>query len=56
MSVNVKDSVHRLKWIAGLSAATYLLARQIKTLEQSFLTEGGFTEQLYHKRSRFRRR
>jgi len=36
--------------------ATYLLKRQIATLEKDFLEKGGFTERLYHKRKDFRRR
>ena len=34
--------------------ASYLLARQLKSLEQSFLSEGGFTERLYRERKRQR--
>ncbi|MBI4038262.1 four helix bundle protein [Candidatus Daviesbacteria bacterium] len=30
--------------------ATYLLDRQIKSLEEKFVTEGGYTEKLFHKR------
>ncbi|MBI4726941.1 four helix bundle protein [candidate division TA06 bacterium] len=34
--------------------ASYLLGRQLKKLEQQFLTEGGFTERLYNARSQMR--
>lgn len=37
--------------ICLIHQATYLLRRQMKTLEESFLTEGGFTERLYRMRS-----
>jgi four helix bundle suffix protein len=33
-----------------INQASYLLARQLKTLEERFLEEGGFTERLYRKR------
>ena len=35
--------------------ASYLLRRQMQTLEQVFLTEGGFTERLYQKRQAARK-
>lgn len=38
-----------------INQATYLLKRQIKKLEQDFLNEGGFTERLYHARTRRKR-
>ncbi|MBI5665805.1 MAG: four helix bundle protein [Nitrospirae bacterium] len=34
--------------------ASYLLGRQLKKLEQQFLTEGGFTERLYNARTQMR--
>jgi restriction system protein len=34
----------------------YLLDRQLRQLEQAFLKEGGFTERLYHGRSRSRKK
>jgi restriction system protein len=33
----------------------YLLDQQLRQLEQAFLKEGGFTERLYHARSRSRK-
>ncbi len=36
--------------------ANYLLDRQLRSLEKDFLKEGGFTERLYHARSRSRRK
>src|SRR5712691_46691 len=33
----------------------YLLDQQLRQLEQAFLKEGGFTERLYHGRSRSRK-
>jgi four helix bundle suffix protein len=36
--------------ICLINQATYLLGRQLQKLEQQFLTEGGFTERLYHQR------
>jgi restriction system protein len=33
-----------------INQTSYLLARQLKTLEERFLEEGGFTERLYRKR------
>jgi len=41
--------------ICLINQASYLLHRQLKTLEQRFLSEGGFTETLYRAR-RSRRR
>ena len=41
--------------ICLINQASFLLARQIKTLEQKFLQEGGFTENMYWAR-RSRRR
>ena len=34
----------------------YLLDQQLRQLEQAFLKEGGFTERLYHGRSRSRKK
>ncbi|HDH53410.1 MAG TPA: four helix bundle protein, partial [Nitrospirae bacterium] len=34
----------------------YLLDRQLRSLEKGFLNDGGFTERLYHARSRSRRK
>lgn len=36
--------------ICLINQASYLLGRQMQTLEQSFLTEGGFTERMYRER------
>ncbi|HET6426807.1 MAG TPA: four helix bundle suffix domain-containing protein [Phycisphaerae bacterium] len=36
--------------------ANYLLDKQLRQLERRFLAEGGFTERLYHYRTRARRR
>ena len=36
--------------ICLINQASYLLGRQMKTLEQSFLKEGGFTERMYRER------
>ncbi len=41
--------------ICLVNQASYLLGRQLRTLEASFLREGGFTERLYRERSRARR-
>lgn len=41
--------------ICLINQASYLLHRQLQSLEQSFLKEGGFTEKLYRERSRYRR-
>lgn len=40
--------------ICLINQASYLLGRQLQRLEQQFLTEGGFTERLYHARSQAR--
>ena len=40
--------------ICLINQASYLLGKQIKTLESSFLTEGGFTEKLYRERQNYR--
>ena len=37
--------------ICLINQASYLLGRQMQTLEQSFLNEGGFTERLYRTRT-----
>jgi four helix bundle suffix protein len=41
--------------ICLINQASFLLGRQLKRLEQQFLTEGGFTERLYKARSQARR-
>jgi restriction system protein len=40
--------------ICLINQASFLLGRQLQRLEQNFLHEGGFTERLYHERSRNR--
>ncbi|MBI5327854.1 MAG: four helix bundle protein [Deltaproteobacteria bacterium] len=40
--------------ICLINQASYLLGRQLQKLEQQFLTEGGFTERLYHARQQAR--
>jgi restriction system protein len=40
--------------ICLINQASYLLVRQLKNLEQSFLNEGGFTERLYRERQKNR--
>jgi four helix bundle suffix protein len=40
--------------ICLIHQANFLLDRQLKTLEQDFLTKGGFTENLYRSRKEFR--
>jgi restriction system protein len=40
--------------ICLINQASYLLGRQLKTLEEQFLKEGGFTERLYRERYRSR--
>jgi restriction system protein len=42
--------------ICLIHQASYLLRRQLQTLEEAFLREGGFTERLYQARSQARRR
>jgi restriction system protein len=42
--------------ICLINQATFLLRRQIQNLEKSFLSEGGFTERLYHARIKSRNR
>jgi four helix bundle suffix protein len=42
--------------ICLINQATYLLRRQLRTLEQDFLKEGGFTERLYSARTQARQR
>jgi len=42
--------------ICLINQASYLLGRQLQRLEQQFLTEGGFTEKLYHARQQARRK
>ncbi len=39
-----------------INHASSLLGRQIRKLEDSFVSEGGFTERLHHVRGKFRRR
>ena len=41
--------------ICLINQASYLLGRQLEKLEQSFITEGGFTERLYQKRQAARK-
>lgn len=41
--------------ICLIHQTNYLLDQQLRQLEQTFLTEGGFTERLYHARSARRR-
>ena len=41
--------------ICLVNQASYLLGRQMKQLEQTFLDEGGFTERLYRERQEHRR-
>ena len=36
--------------ICLINQASYLLHRQLQSLEQKFLTEGGFTERMYNQR------
>jgi restriction system protein len=38
-----------------INQASYLLGRQLEKLEQTFLSEGGFTERLYQKRQTVRK-
>lgn len=40
--------------ICLIHQASYLLHRQLQTLERKFLEEGGFTERLYHQRRTWR--
>ncbi len=42
--------------ICLINQASFLLGRQLKQLEQSFLIEGGFTERMYRERNRQRER
>ncbi len=42
--------------ICLINQASYLLGRQLQRLEQQFLTEGGFTERLYHARQQAKKR
>lgn len=41
--------------ITLISLTTFLLSRQIKVLEQKFIAEGGYRENLFRKRMNFRR-
>lgn len=41
--------------ICLIHQTTYLLRKQLDALERAFLEEGGFTERLYHERSKRRR-
>lgn len=41
--------------ICLINQASYLLGRQMQKLEARFLSEGGFTERLYHARNQARR-
>ncbi|MFO7650979.1 MAG: four helix bundle suffix domain-containing protein [bacterium] len=40
--------------ICLINQASYLLGRQLQSLERQFLVEGGFTERLYRERTRHR--
>ena len=40
--------------ICLINQASYLLGRQLKSLEEQFLLKGGFTERLYHERQKRR--
>jgi len=42
--------------ICLINQASFLLGRQLQRLEQQFLTEGGFTERLYHARQQARKK
>jgi len=42
--------------ITLIAQATYLLSRQIKALEEKFISEGGYRESLFKKRMDFRRK
>ncbi len=42
--------------ICLIHQTNYLLDKQLRALEQAFLKEGGFTERLYHARTRSRKR
>lgn len=42
--------------ICLIHQANFLLDRQLRALEQEFLTKGGFTERLYQERKKFRER
>jgi four helix bundle suffix protein len=42
--------------ICLINQASFLLGRQLRRLEEQFLTEGGFTEKLYRKRQEHRGR
>lgn len=40
--------------ICLINQASYLLRKQLQSLEKAFLKEGGFTERLYRERSKSR--
>ncbi len=42
--------------ICLIHQTNYLLDQQLRQLEQAFLNEGGFTERLYHARSKWRKK
>jgi four helix bundle suffix protein len=42
--------------ICLINQASYLLGKQLQTLERNFLSQGGFTEKLYQKRQEQRRK
>jgi restriction system protein len=42
--------------ICLINQASYLLRRQLQSLEQCFLAEGGFSERMFRKRSEYRNR
>jgi four helix bundle suffix protein len=48
------DEVAANTLISLINQASYLLGRQLRHLEHSFLAEGGFTERLYRERNRLR--
>lgn len=52
---NPSDSCIPLNYLIGLVARTnFLLDRQIKSLENKFVQQGGYTENLVQKRRDFR--
>ena len=53
---NASPEVAANTLICLTNQAIYLLKRQLKGLEEKFLTDGGFTERLYNKRRDFRRK
>lgn len=54
---NIKESPPEIAAntiVCLINQASYLLGKQLKTLEASFLAEGGFTERLYRERQKRR--